>query len=235
MSRFIVREGSISAHCCFDATVLDTTKPKMFGDKHYGDIIGLHYKSEVKPTDKFFVILDKPDVFLNDIENNFLGFTIYEKNNTGEEIIGNGSVNKQHQLTLNIHRLISFHNDAEMDSFMQCLSSIKTTMDVLVDNSVRKLTEIPRYPIGTKVKHPELGDLVLSEYNDNVIPYVLSFEYNTLRTTISIRSFDFLDELTFYYNDCAWCRLTTLECKDKWVGRLEGSLLAHKHLLGLIN
>ena len=36
MSRFIVVEGSQSAHCCFDATVVDTTKQRVVGEfKHY--------------------------------------------------------------------------------------------------------------------------------------------------------------------------------------------------------
>lgn len=33
--RFIVVGGSQSAHCCFDATVVDTTKPVMYGSEHY--------------------------------------------------------------------------------------------------------------------------------------------------------------------------------------------------------
>ena len=33
--RFIVVEGSQSAHCCFDATVVDTSRPVMVGGEHY--------------------------------------------------------------------------------------------------------------------------------------------------------------------------------------------------------
>lgn len=35
MSRYKVVLGSQSAHCCFEATVVDTTKPTMIGRKHY--------------------------------------------------------------------------------------------------------------------------------------------------------------------------------------------------------
>lgn len=37
MSRYKVVEGSQSAHCCFEATVVDTTKPVMIGGKQYKD------------------------------------------------------------------------------------------------------------------------------------------------------------------------------------------------------
>jgi hypothetical protein len=33
--RYIVVDGSQSAHCCFDATVVDTTQPVMIGGEHY--------------------------------------------------------------------------------------------------------------------------------------------------------------------------------------------------------
>ena len=33
--RYRVVDGSQSAHCCFDATVVDTTKPVMIGGEHY--------------------------------------------------------------------------------------------------------------------------------------------------------------------------------------------------------
>jgi hypothetical protein len=33
--RFKVVDGSTSCHCCFEATVVDTTKPIVFGDKPY--------------------------------------------------------------------------------------------------------------------------------------------------------------------------------------------------------
>lgn len=35
--RYKVVLGSQSAHCCFDATVVDMTKPVMIGEKHYND------------------------------------------------------------------------------------------------------------------------------------------------------------------------------------------------------
>lgn len=35
MSRFTVIKGSQSAHCCFEATVVDMTKPVMIGDDHF--------------------------------------------------------------------------------------------------------------------------------------------------------------------------------------------------------
>jgi len=35
--RFIVVAGSQTAHCCFDATVVDTDKPTMIGGKHYNN------------------------------------------------------------------------------------------------------------------------------------------------------------------------------------------------------
>lgn len=37
MSRYKVVKGSQSAHCCFDATVVDTTKPIMISGEHYKD------------------------------------------------------------------------------------------------------------------------------------------------------------------------------------------------------
>jgi len=35
MERFKVLAGSASEHCCFEATVVDTSKPTMMGGKHY--------------------------------------------------------------------------------------------------------------------------------------------------------------------------------------------------------
>ena len=35
VKRYIVRNGSKSGHCCFDFTVMDTTKPEIIGGKHY--------------------------------------------------------------------------------------------------------------------------------------------------------------------------------------------------------
>jgi len=35
--RYEARKGSQSAHCCFEATVVDTTKPDMIGGKQYED------------------------------------------------------------------------------------------------------------------------------------------------------------------------------------------------------
>ena len=35
MARYAIYRGSQSAHCCFEATVVDTTKPDMIGGEHY--------------------------------------------------------------------------------------------------------------------------------------------------------------------------------------------------------
>jgi hypothetical protein len=35
--RFKVVKGSQSCHCCFEYTVVDTSKPVMIGDEHYKD------------------------------------------------------------------------------------------------------------------------------------------------------------------------------------------------------
>ena len=35
--RYAIFVGSQSGHCCFSATVVDTTKPTMIGDKHFHD------------------------------------------------------------------------------------------------------------------------------------------------------------------------------------------------------
>lgn len=37
MERYAIYKGSQSAHCCFKATVVDTTKPDMIGGEHYSD------------------------------------------------------------------------------------------------------------------------------------------------------------------------------------------------------
>jgi hypothetical protein len=33
--RYQIYKGSQSSHCCFDATVVDTTKPDIIGGEHY--------------------------------------------------------------------------------------------------------------------------------------------------------------------------------------------------------
>jgi hypothetical protein len=38
--RFIVVEGSETAHCCFDATVVDTAKPQIVNGKQYRESDG---------------------------------------------------------------------------------------------------------------------------------------------------------------------------------------------------
>lgn len=44
--RYQIFEGSQSAHCCFEATVVDTTKPKIIGVEHYKGRDGqLHYEA----------------------------------------------------------------------------------------------------------------------------------------------------------------------------------------------
>lgn len=45
MSRYKVVDGSQSHHCCFDATVVDTTKPAMMGDEQYCDDNGPQFDS----------------------------------------------------------------------------------------------------------------------------------------------------------------------------------------------
>ena len=44
--RYQIFNGSKSAHCCFDATVVDTTKPEIIGGQHYKGSDGqLHYET----------------------------------------------------------------------------------------------------------------------------------------------------------------------------------------------
>lgn len=44
--RYQIFNGSASAHCCFDATVVDTTKPEIIGGQHYKGRDGqLHYET----------------------------------------------------------------------------------------------------------------------------------------------------------------------------------------------
>lgn len=45
MNRYIIYEGSKSAHCCFEATVMDSTKPEFVGEKQYEDEGGKHYET----------------------------------------------------------------------------------------------------------------------------------------------------------------------------------------------
>jgi hypothetical protein len=46
MMKYQIFEGSQSTHCCFDATVVDTTKPEMVGGEQYkGEDGQLHYKA----------------------------------------------------------------------------------------------------------------------------------------------------------------------------------------------
>ena len=45
-NRYIIYIGSKSAHCCFEATVMDTTKPEIIGGEHYKDRSGqFHYET----------------------------------------------------------------------------------------------------------------------------------------------------------------------------------------------
>ena len=37
IDRYEVRKGSQSGHCCFEATVVDTSQPEMIGGKQYAD------------------------------------------------------------------------------------------------------------------------------------------------------------------------------------------------------
>jgi hypothetical protein len=43
--RYIIYNGSKSGHCCFEATVMDTTKPEIIGGEHYEDKGGKHYET----------------------------------------------------------------------------------------------------------------------------------------------------------------------------------------------
>lgn len=44
--RYKIFNGSKSVHCCFDATVMDTTKPEIIGGEHYAGRDGqLHYET----------------------------------------------------------------------------------------------------------------------------------------------------------------------------------------------
>lgn len=45
MDRYIIYNGSKSAHCCFEATVMDSTKPEIIGGEHYEDDGGKHYET----------------------------------------------------------------------------------------------------------------------------------------------------------------------------------------------
>lgn len=45
-NRYIIYIGSKSAHCCFEATVMDATKPEMICWEHYKDSSGqFHYET----------------------------------------------------------------------------------------------------------------------------------------------------------------------------------------------
>ena len=44
--RYKIVNGSNSGHCCFEATVMDMTKPEIIGGKHYAGSDGqLHYET----------------------------------------------------------------------------------------------------------------------------------------------------------------------------------------------
>ena len=45
MGRYIIYNGSKSAHCCFEATVMDSTKPEIINGEHYEDGLGKHYET----------------------------------------------------------------------------------------------------------------------------------------------------------------------------------------------
>lgn len=45
MVRYIIYEGSKSEHCCFEVTVMDSTKPEIVGGEHYEDEYGKHYET----------------------------------------------------------------------------------------------------------------------------------------------------------------------------------------------
>lgn len=64
MSRYQVIEGSQSYHCCFECTVVDTTKPVM--------IHGEHYNNQYEPLCETFGRADADLICLalNNMENN---------------------------------------------------------------------------------------------------------------------------------------------------------------------
>lgn len=43
--RYKIMDCSLSCHCCFEYTVVDTTKPDMIGGEHYKDEKGFHYET----------------------------------------------------------------------------------------------------------------------------------------------------------------------------------------------
>lgn len=44
--RYTIFNGSMSSHCCFEATVIDTTKPDIINGEHYKGTDGqYHYES----------------------------------------------------------------------------------------------------------------------------------------------------------------------------------------------
>lgn len=55
--RYIIMNGSISGHCCFEFSVLDTTKPEIIGGKHYEDDKGKHYEAVCECFDEESAIL----------------------------------------------------------------------------------------------------------------------------------------------------------------------------------
>jgi hypothetical protein len=62
--RFIVIDGSQTGHCCFSATIVDTTKPTMIGEKHD--------KNQFKPICECFEEEDAKQIaeYLNWLEEN---------------------------------------------------------------------------------------------------------------------------------------------------------------------
>lgn len=57
VGRYIIMEGSISAHCCFEFSVLDTTKPEIIGGKHFEGLKGKHYEAVCECFDEKSAIL----------------------------------------------------------------------------------------------------------------------------------------------------------------------------------
>jgi len=47
MGRYKIFDGSLSVHCCFEATVVDTNKPTIIGGKHYKGIDGQYHYDAV--------------------------------------------------------------------------------------------------------------------------------------------------------------------------------------------
>lgn len=56
--KYAIYNGSITAHCCFRATVVDTSKPITYDGKHFRDRDGqLKYESVCECIDEKFAVI----------------------------------------------------------------------------------------------------------------------------------------------------------------------------------